>query len=81
MLPSLSAVSTNPETVKTLKTVFENLRTAAKTYSQVHTHTHTVLCIAKAHYPAYVLNSEVQLNSRNDHSYIKLYPPPVLCVL
>ena len=44
MLHSVSAVSTNPETVKTLKTVFENLRTAAKTYSQVRTH--TVLCIA-----------------------------------
>ena len=29
------AASNNPETVKTLKTVFETLRTAAKTYAQV----------------------------------------------
>ena len=31
----LFAASSNPETVKTLKAVFESLRTAAKTYSQV----------------------------------------------
>ena len=31
------AASSNPETVKTLKAVFESLRTAAKTYSQVST--------------------------------------------
>lgn len=32
---SLSAAANNPDTVKTLKNVFDAFRTAAKTYSQV----------------------------------------------
>ena len=32
---SISAAANNPDTVKTLKNVFDAFRTAAKTYSQV----------------------------------------------